>query len=159
MIVARQFIAWTCRETSPSRRDGMIRSASSSLESWGGHRARVPNSHRSLRDGSYPAIFQGINCLATIIRSLRDKSTPLPFASHASQPYLRKSVFICGWFFVSSGSDLAAAPARIGRYGPSGRWKFARRLAGLRRGAGNRGSRRSMLCCRRRRGSGTYRRC
>ncbi len=24
MIVARQFIAWTCRETNPSRRDGMI---------------------------------------------------------------------------------------------------------------------------------------
>src|SRR5258707_14247483 len=42
----------------------------------GGHRARVPNSHRSLRDGSYLAIFQAINCLATFIQSLRDKSTP-----------------------------------------------------------------------------------
>src|SRR5258708_38062514 len=51
--------------------------------------------------------------------------------------------------------DFSGAPARIGRYGPSGRLEFARRLAGLRRGAGNRGSALSMLCCRRRRGSGT----
>src|SRR5258708_12702746 len=34
------------------------------------------------------------------------------FASHVSQPYLRKSVFICGCFFVSSGSCRASAGRR-----------------------------------------------
>src|SRR5258708_9876164 len=124
----------------------------------GGHQARVPNSHRSLRDGSYPAIFQAINCLATFIQSLRDKSTPrfslLMFPNPICvNPCSSAVVFLfrpaaAGRLLDDGGRsgeggtakeeyDCSGAPARIGRYGPSGRWEFARRLAVLRRGARN----------------------
>ena len=41
----------------------------------------------SLRDGSFFAVFQAINCLATIIQSLRDNKPPSQFSTKATPPY------------------------------------------------------------------------
>src|SRR5215469_12335409 len=69
MKVARQFIAWMCLTTDPSRRvrSELVRS------DQGGRRRAPPQSHRTLRDGSFLAIFLAVNCQPTIVPSLRDK--------------------------------------------------------------------------------------
>jgi hypothetical protein len=87
MMVARQFIAWIVWRKDPSRRDGMrdgrpgLTTLRRSLEKPESlmHKRRTPryqgNAH-TVPTGRCPSwgLFQAINCLATIIQSLRDKS-------------------------------------------------------------------------------------
>ena len=74
MIVARQFIAWNRSNQEPVRRDGMIRHEllviTLDLRPPRPTNHTVPPGRTVFLDA-----FQAINCLATIIQSLRDKTT------------------------------------------------------------------------------------
>src|SRR5258708_19786226 len=86
MIVARQFIAWDASKNA-TRPVGTARVGLHDIfTAQGRQRSLSTQSHRSLRDGSNFHLFQAMNCLATIIQSLRDNkpSVPVPLFDSTS---------------------------------------------------------------------------
>src|SRR5258708_40135641 len=78
MIVARQFIAWDASKNA-TRPVGTARVGLHDIfTAQGRQRSLSTQSHRSLRDGSNFHLFQAMNCLATIIQSLRDNKPSVP---------------------------------------------------------------------------------
>jgi hypothetical protein len=78
MIVARQFIAWnTPKKGEPSRRDGVSR-ATRHIRRLVRKTSCRPNHIVPYETGSLRDTLQAINCLATIIPSLRDNDSQDP---------------------------------------------------------------------------------
>jgi hypothetical protein len=90
MMVARQFIAWSVAHNEPVRRE-RYDSVDRTFFDHGRRICGVAQLTPSLRDGSsFLGVFQAINCLATIIQSLRDKVRCVPSVQQISQTTVRK---------------------------------------------------------------------
>ena len=90
MIVARQFIAWSVPHKEPSRRE-RYDSVDRTFFDHGRRICGVAQLTPSLRDGSpFLGAFQAIDCLATIIRSLRDKVRCVPQRQQTSLTTVHK---------------------------------------------------------------------